>query len=280
MPGSGAPPARFHEQLKKISDTKDGERSLLVLEHEEIEERGMVEAYVRRKLAPEDSAAFEEHYFQCGKCFDEVQLVEKFVDGVKHAARTGLLDPELEPRPERRSWWMPALAFAAASAVALASVLAFIVLVRQPAREAQLQQALSQARASQARIAELDQRAALDAGPEANVPVVILTASRSVDAPNRVQLGSESRRALLWIDVPASPPGTRFGITLSTLRESGQADARFAKTIHDLERNSSGALAASLPAADLPAGAYNVRLFHEKSPAQPIAEYRLNVERR
>lgn len=238
----------------------------------------MVEAYVRRKLAPEDCAAFEEHYFQCGKCFDEVELVGKFVAGVKHAARTGLLEPE--PSPERRSWWMPAFAFAAVSAVIFASVLAFVVLIRQPAQEAQLQQALSQARASQARIAELEQRAALDAGPEANVPVLILTASRSADAPNRVQLGSESRRALLWIDVPASPPGTRFGLTISTLRESGQADGRFAKTIHDLERNSSGALAASLPAADLLAGAYNVRLFNEKSPGQTIAEYRLNVEHR
>jgi hypothetical protein len=248
-----------------------------VLKHEEIEQRGMVEAYVRRKLAPEDSAAFEEHYFQCGKCFDEVQLVGKFVAGVKHAARTGLLDPETESRPERRSWFMPAFAFAAASALAFASVLA-VVLVHQPAREAQLQQelqrALSQARASQARLAELNQRAALDAGPEANVPVVILTASRSADAPNHVQLGSGSRRALLWIDVPAEPSGTRFGLTLST------ADARFAKTIHDLERNSSGALAASLPAADLTAGAYHVRLFHEKSPGQTIAEYRLNVEHR
>jgi hypothetical protein len=169
---------------------------------------------------------------------------------------------------------MPAFAFAAASAVVFASVLAFLVLVRQPAREAQLQQALSQARARQARIAELEQRAALDAGPEANVPVVILTASRSADAPNRVQLGSESRHALLWIDVPAEPPGTRFGLTIST------PDGRFSKSIHDLERNSSGALAASLPAADLPAGACQVRLFNEKSPGQTIAEYRLNVEHR
>jgi hypothetical protein len=178
---------------------------------------------------------------------------------------------------------MPAFAFAAASAVAFASVLA-VVLVHQPAREArlqqELQQALSQTRDSQARLAELNQRAALDAGPEANVPVVILTASRSADTPNRVQLGSESRRALLWIDVPAQPPGTRFGVTISTLRESGQADGRFSKTIHDLERNSSGALAGSLPAADLPTGAYRVRLFNEKSPGETIAEYRLNVEHR
>src|SRR5260370_11915353 len=123
----------------------------------------MVEAYVRRKLAPEDCGAFEEHYFQCGKCFDDVQLVEKFVAGVDHAARTGLLDPEREPRPERRTWLMPAFAFAAAAAVVLASMLTFVVSIRQPAREArlqqELQQALSQTHVSQARIAELDQPA-------------------------------------------------------------------------------------------------------------------------
>jgi hypothetical protein len=247
-----------------------------VLKHEQIEERGMVEAYVRGKLGHEDCAAFEEHYFQCGKCFDDVQLVEKFVAGVEHAARTGLLDPEREPGPERRTWLMPAFALAAAAAVGLASALTLAVWIRQPAREAhlrlELQQALSQARASQARIAELDQRAVLDTGPEANVPVVILTASRSADSPNQVQLGAQSRRALLWIDVPAQPPGTRFGVTIST------PDGRFAKSIHDLERNSNGALAASVPVADLPAGACHARLFNEKSPEQTIAEYRLNVE--
>jgi hypothetical protein len=26
---------------------------------------------------------------------------------VEHAARTGRLDQEQEPRPERRTWWMP-----------------------------------------------------------------------------------------------------------------------------------------------------------------------------
>jgi hypothetical protein len=237
----------------------------------------MVEAYVRRKLAPEDCAAFED-YFECGKCFDEVQPVEKFVAGVEHAARTGLLDPAQAPSRERRTWLMPAFAFASAAALVLASVLTFVVLIRQPARESrlrqELQQALSQAQASQARMAELDQRATLDAGPEANVPVVILTASRSADSPNRVQLSSESRRVLLWIDVPAQPPGTRFGITISA------PDARFAKTIHGLERNSSGALAASLPVAGLPAGAYTVRLFNEKRPGQLIAEYQLTVGRR
>ena len=239
-----------------------------MLKHEEIEERGMVEAYVRRRIAPEDCAAFEEHYFQCARCFDDVQVTEKLVQGVKHAVRAGLLD---QPGAARRRWLLPAFAFAAALAVVLASALSFVVLVRQPDREGRLRQELQHA---QERAAELDRRAALEAGPEANIPVAILTASRASDSSNKVRLGPQSRRVLLWIDVPAPPPGTRFGVTVST------RDGRFTRSIHDLERNSSGALAASLPATDLPAGDYNIRLFKDTAPGLPIAEYRLNVERR
>jgi Putative zinc-finger len=248
------------------------------LKHEEIEERGIVEAYVRRQLAPEVCAAFEEHYFQCARCFDDVQVTEKLIQGVDHAVRAGLLDLPREPSRERRRWLFPAFAFASSLTVVLACVLIFVVLVRQPDREAglrqELRQALSQARDQQARAAERDRQAALEAGPEANVPVAILTASRSADASNRVQLGPQSRRILFWIDVPPQPPGTRFGVTLST------PDARLVKSIHGLERNSTGALTVSVPAADLPAGAYTVRLFNDQSPGQWIAEYRVNVEHR
>src|ERR1039457_2372950 len=110
--------------------------------HREIEERGMVEAYVRRQLAPEDCAAFEEHYFQCAQCFDEVQVTGKLVQGVEHAVRAGLLDPTREPGPGRRRWLLPGFAFASGAALALASVLAFMVFVRQPDREAHSQREL------------------------------------------------------------------------------------------------------------------------------------------
>jgi hypothetical protein len=236
----------------------------------------MVEAYVRRKLAPQDYALFEEHYFQCGQCFDEVQVAEKFVAGVEHAARTGLLDPVREPGPEKR-WLWPAFAFAVAAAVVLAAGLAWFAFVRVPDREARLEQALNQAKTNAGRVAELAQRAAVDAGPEANVPLAILTASRSTDSPNQLQLAAESRRVVLWIDVPPQPPGTRFGVSVSPRENAAAAPV---VSIHGLERNSSGALAVSLPAANLPPGAWQVRLFKDASPGQSIAEYRLNVERK
>jgi anti-sigma factor RsiW len=107
----------------------------------------MVEAYVRRRLAPEDCAAFEEHYFECSQCFDDVQVTEKLVQGVDYAVRSGLLDrvpatvkqedrsqePGVRRKPapmrlsgaktygvvfsERKGWLLPAFAFAAAASV-------------------------------------------------------------------------------------------------------------------------------------------------------------------
>ncbi len=224
---------------------------------------------MRRRLPAEDCAAFEEHYFQCDQCFEEVREMEKFVTGMRQAGRTGLLDPK--PQPGR--WFMPAFAFAAAASVLLAAGLSFLVFVRLPEREASLQQALRDAAESRRHAAELELRAAADA-PEANVPVVILAASRTADSPNPLILGPQSRSAVLWIDVPPQPAGTQFELTISA------PDGHFTKSIQGLERNANGALAASLPVKELADGAYQVRLFGGKSPKNLIGEYRLTVGRR
>lgn len=237
--------------------------------HAEIENRGWVEAYVRRRLPASDAATFEEHYFQCDRCYSDVQAMEKFVAGLTYAGRRGLLDP----KPQRGTWFMPAFALAAALCLVLAAGLTFLAFVRLPDREAQLRLALAQASASQARIAEMDQRATLASAPEANVPVVILEASRSAQSPNRLPVNPQTRTAMLWLDVPPQPQGTQFGLTIST------ADGREFKTVHGLERNRNGALAVSLPVAQLAKGSYVVRLYLDKPSAPVIAEYRLAVDR-
>jgi len=225
----------------------------------------MVEAYVRRSLAPEDCAAFEEHYFQCNQCFDEVQVTEKLVQGVGYAVAAGLLDQPVETAPQssRQPWLLPFL-FAGASSAVFASVLAFVVIVQEPRKDARLdariQELQSQARESQARLAELT-------GAEANVPVAILTATRSAEPPNQVTLGAQARRVLLWIDVPPQPAGTRFSLTIGN------------QSLNGLERNATGALAVSVPVSALPAGSYQVRLFKEQAPGQLVSEYRLNISR-
>ena len=237
------------------------------MSHERIQSEGWVELYVRRRLAPADNAAFEDHFFQCDQCFAEVEEMERFVSGVREAGRRGLLDGE----PAQARWLMPAFAFAMSAVVLLGVGLAYMVLVRLPAGEMRLQAALAASARSQSQPA--------NAGPQANIPVVILSADRAPgDAPDRLAIdpqGSDpqTRMALLWIDIPPQPAGAKFQVTIAS---SGGS----AKTIRGLERNENGALAAGVPIDDLAPGTYVVRLYPEQPPARMIAEYRMIVSRK
>jgi hypothetical protein len=235
-----------------------------------IHSRGWVEAYVHRRLSPEDSEAFERHYFECDECFTEVQDMQRFAAGMGDAAKRGLLDP----RPARAGWLSPAFALAAAAAVVLAVGLCYVTLIRLPDRESRLREALVQARQGQTLAAELDRRVAIEAAPQPNVPVVILTANRSgSDAPEQLAASEETRSAVLWIDIAPQPAGTTFLLTIST------PDDRMSTAIHGLQRNRNGALAASLPVTGLSQGLYMIRVYAEQAPGKMIAEYRMNVVR-
>ena len=78
--------------------------------HTEIEQRDLIEQYVRRALPAEQAAAVEEHYFNCDQCFESVQIAEKFAAGVRHAGRNGRLDSP------RREWLFPMFGLAATAA--------------------------------------------------------------------------------------------------------------------------------------------------------------------
>ena len=236
-----------------------------------IQSRGWVELYVRHRLAPADSAAFEEHYFECDRCFADVEEMERFIGGVREAGRRGLLTGISDSRP-RASWLMPAFVFAVAALALLSAGLAYFALVRLPASEAQVREALEKSQQAETRLAQLEQRAALDAAPQANVPVVILTAARGADETNRLTLGKQIRSAVLWIDIPPQPAGAKFRLTLT--------DGKTTRTIEDLERNENGALAATVPVSDLSPGQYVVRLYGEQSTAKLIGEYRITVSQK
>ncbi|MGD0616345.1 MAG: zf-HC2 domain-containing protein [Bryobacteraceae bacterium] len=243
------------------------------MSHEKIQREGWAEEYVRGRLAPEDSAAFEEHYFGCDRCFAEVQEMEIFVSGMKDAGRRGLLNPELDPSPVSAGWLMPAFLFAVSALLLLAVGLGYMLFIRLPNSEARLQTALAESHRTEAQLAELNARASSEAVPQANVPVVILTADRSANEPaDHLTIGKRTTEALLWIDIPPQPAGTQFQITITAADGSG-------KTIRGLERNENGALAASIPVNDLAAGTYVVRLYPAQAPGGMIAEYRMTVSR-
>ncbi len=96
---------------------------------------------MRQELTPQESAAFEEHYFACDRCFEDVQEMDKFIAGVRQAGRRGLLDDG--PGRSVRGWLMPAFVFAAAAVLVLGAALSYLALIRLPAVEAQLRQTLA-----------------------------------------------------------------------------------------------------------------------------------------
>lgn len=87
--------------------------------HQEAQLNDTVERYVRHQLSGNERRAFQEHYFECEECFEQVQTMARFVAGVQHAARKGLLIESA-----KQPWWAtlfrPAMVIATATALLLA----------------------------------------------------------------------------------------------------------------------------------------------------------------
>ena len=241
--------------------------------HEEIEQRDVVESYLRGRLPEGDRQAFEEHFFACDECFAQVRTAEKFASGVRHAAESGALPEAPEEGPGGWTGWLrPAFAFSAAAVVVLSGLTGWLSLVQVPRlrRESALQRLLIDAQRRQG--AELEKQLAMNrpAAAEANLPLVMLEASRASTA-NTVTVPAGASHVVLWIEIGPGPQARSFRLEIRTLAEQP------VETLVGLVRNGYGALTASLPAERLKPGMYTARLFEMSGP--PLAEYRLEVRR-
>ena len=71
------------------------------MNHQELARNETIERYLRHELPADERLAFQEHYFDCDECFEQVQMTAHFVAGVRDAARNGVLAGE---RPEQTRW--------------------------------------------------------------------------------------------------------------------------------------------------------------------------------
>jgi Putative zinc-finger len=55
------------------------------MDHAYIEEHGLIERYHRGLLDPEEEARFEEHYFSCPQCMEQLELARGFQRGLQAA---------------------------------------------------------------------------------------------------------------------------------------------------------------------------------------------------
>jgi hypothetical protein len=245
--------------------------------HPQIEDEEIIERYVRNQLPDEERQAFEEHFFGCEDCFEKLQVAERFVAGVRDAARRGTLAGEAEARAPGwtwSGWWAPAFGVSACAALLLAVFSGWMYFSQMPKMRQQLNQSAAELRAQQQARAAIEQQIASGIQAEANVPLVMLQATRDVQAPpNEVSVPPGAKHLVLWVEVPAGK-SSRFRLQVDT------ADNRPAETLDNLQRNSYGALAVSLPVEALQPGDYRIRLStQEPSPASLLGEYRLRIRR-
>lgn len=219
--------------------------------HEEAQSREMAEAYVNGRLAEEESEAFEEHFFACAACWDDVETQRKL--------RAGIRDWTPAAAPAGAHWqW----AFAAA-ACALVGFVSWAMLFEIPRLKLEVERALHVAPPPPEKV-EVPVVMA-----QANLPVLMLEASRA-DTATAFTLPEAVTQFALWLDAPVGA-GRPFRLEIT-----GAGGAAVA-TLAGLTPNVQGALTGSLPAARIPPGQYTARLFGANGSL--AGEYRFTVKR-
>jgi hypothetical protein len=262
--------------------------------HQEIQEGEMIERFVRHQLAPAERRAFQEHYFACEECFEQVQTTARFVAAVRQASRKGWL---AESAGQAVAWWAslftPALGFAVAAAL-LAVVFGWLMF-RQPAAPRQElaheQQSSPSPRQTSTPEQNIAQRASPTPTPERperpklqdqsdllaqnRLPTVLLESARDASASsNQLTLPANATSAILRIEVE---PGSRFisfqfqvfdsARRLLTTGTSGKASAR-------------GSVAIRISAGALQDGKYLVKCYGVRDGQRElIGEYDLRVRK-
>ena len=118
----------------------------IAMTHSVSEQTEISERYVRGKLAPEEHRAFEEHFFVCDECFQQVQMMERFVGGMRHAAETGkLASPVTEERAlglfaSWKNWLSLGFATTAIASLILTATLSWLLLYQLPRMRGELAQ--------------------------------------------------------------------------------------------------------------------------------------------
>lgn len=222
-----------------------------------------IERYIRRELGEEEIRSFEEHLLECKECFEELQVQERFVAGVRHSARTGqLTGPAVH---DRWRWLVPSLA-AALAAVLLVAV-AWIGTMRSSLRASvqareSLTRQLAKAHATPA------PSATLVAG---NLSIAVLSANRATGGESVLSVPAGAHEVALWMDVERGGRYRTFSVAVRS--QAGQE----VETLRGLTRNSEGAVAVVLPAVKLPPGRYSVGLSGEAPSSRLLAQYSLKI---
>ena len=263
--------------------------------HQEIQEGEIIERYVRHELARDERRSFQEHYFACEDCFEQVQTTARMIAGVRQASRKGLL---AESAAQPAAWWAslfrPAFGLAIASALVLAVAFGWLVL-RQISSPSQELARKPQSGASPGPTGTPGQNTAPSATPSPSpgknespkpseepellaqnrTPVVLLESSRGTSpSSNQLTLPANSSSAILRIEVE---PGSPFASFQFQIFDSAK---RLVATATSGKANTRGSVAARVSAGALQNGKYLVKCYGVKNGQRElIGEYDLLVRK-
>jgi|SRR5579859_415548 len=173
------------------------------MDHSEAVTKKMAESYLLGELTPEQRETYEEHYFSCPECAQDVKAADMLVANIKEALRAEpSLSTAADPAREHSGWpsfgWLRP-AYAMAAMAALICVLAFQNLITIPKLKDEAKNNVPQALASYSFIPQGSRGAnALVVRPEPNRPFG------------------------LYVDIPASHDFISYACTIQT--EAGVVD--------------------------------------------------------
>jgi Putative zinc-finger len=240
--------------------------------HSEIEKAETVERYLRNQLAPDERQAFEEHFLGCDDCFEKLQTAERFAVGIRDAAERGLLETRLPLRVANSGWFAWAFAATACIALIFAGLAGRAYFGQMPRLRGELRQALAQLKKEEQSQASTEQAVPLEQA-EANVPLVMLQASRAREEATSVILKPDDKQLVFWIE---PGPSRYHDFRLDVF----SSDNHLVTSIDHLRLSRYGAIAASLPTKQLPAGDFRITLTGQNPPpASPVGEYQLQVRK-
>lgn len=261
------------------------------MNHQQIEQQDIIERFVRRQLPPDERRAFEEHYFACDQCFEQVQTTAQFIAAVRHSAKRGVL---AERNAAAESWWKswfkPTLILAAAAAAVLAIALGIVFFRQNPAPHEEVVQEREQKPKENGagKPAPTPEDVAISHPPrtpepinpaQAKLPIVLPTvlldsARDARSGGNQLNLPTNAASAKLLIEVE---PGTRFD---SFQLQLFDASKRQVTSVNGIKANSQGAISVNVSAALLPNGKFLVKLYGVKGGERtPVGEYDLTVRK-